>query len=305
MSEAVGRFPSKPFGSLKGREQVQLLPDILNKAMKASPAKKEFKNRFGQANHFLITALVGIDGIQSGIITEKPESFRTKWDPNDKKRSADRTRIFILKSFLGWAVESLEMYLTELNRKPKLLESEIFTSLFSKAGRSVYQKTILIADELKIDPILIGLMEVLITWRNYTFHYDIDNEIRESSLRCLFDNKESIKERFSGLDIVQLKNTWENGTDFTFKETASLIKATQCYVNEIDAYILNHLDKEKFLIESINKYFKESELGYKRYLSFPQDKKKKYLRITMQNIVGEIDIDDNMIDSIINELKKG
>lgn len=284
--------------------QVRLLPDTQNNEMKASPAKKEFKNRFGQANHFLITALVGIDGIQSGIITEKPETFHTKWEPHDKKRSADRTRVFVLKSFLGWAVESLEMYLTELNRKPKLLKSEIFTTLFSKAGRSVYQKTILIADELNIDPILIGLMEVLITWRNYTFHYDIDNEIRESSLKCLFDNKENIKDRFSGLDIVQLKNTWENGTDFTFKETASLIKATQDFVNEIDEYILKNLYKERFLIESVQKYFKESDLSYKRYLSFQQEKKKKYLKITIQNIVGENEVDDEVIENIIDSLKK-
>lgn len=304
MSEAAGRFPSKPLGSIKGREQVRLLPDILGNIMKATPAKKQFKNRFGHVNHFLITALVGIDAIQSGIITNKPESFHTTWDPHDKKRSADRTRVFVLKSFLGWAVESLEMYLTELNRKPKLLESDNFTILFSKAGRSVYQKTIFIADELKIDPILIGLMEVLITWRNYTFHYDIDNEIRETSLNYLFENKDIIKDRFSGLDIIQLKQTWENGTDFTFKETASLIKATQDFVNEIDNFILKNIDLERFLFESVQKYFNTSKLSYKRYLSFEKEKKMKYLKITIQNIVGENEVDDHMLQILIDKLKK-
>lgn len=300
----MGRFPSKPYGSLKGRVQVQLLPDTQNETMKASPAKKEFKKRFGQANHFLITALVGIDGIQSGLITEKPESFKTTWNPNDKKRSADRTRVFILKSFLGWAVESLEMYMTELNRKPKLLESEIFTSLFSKAGRSVYQKTTLIADEIKVDPILIGLMEVLITWRNYTFHYDIDNTIREASLHCLFEQSESIKERFSGLDIVILNKTWESGADFTFKETASLIKATQDFVDEIDIYVLDHLNVENFLIESTQKYFNLSELSYKRYSSFNIDKRQKYLKVLLQNIVGENEVDDKIINKIMAKLNE-
>ncbi|PKP13535.1 MAG: hypothetical protein CVU08_04775 [Bacteroidetes bacterium HGW-Bacteroidetes-3] len=272
--------------------------------MKASPAKKEFKNRFGQANHFLITALVGIDGIQTGIITEKPESFNTSWNPRDTKRSADRTRVFILKSFLGWAVESLEMYLTELNRKPKLLESETFTSLFSKAGQSVYKKTILIADEIKVDEILITLMEVLITWRNYTFHYDIDNEIRESSMQCLIDKSEEVKTRFSGLDIIQLKKTWENGGDFTFKETASLIKATQDFVSAIDSYVLSNLDYERFLIEITQKHFSESEMSLKRYYSFDKEKKEKYLKVLLQNIAGESELNDNILKSIMKELEK-
>lgn len=271
--------------------------------MKASPAKKEFKERLGQANHFLITALVGIDGIQSGIIREKPESFHTSWNPKDSKKSADRTRVFLLKSFLGWAVESLEMYLTELNRKPKLLESETFTSLFSKAGQSIYQKTILIADEIKVDPILIGLMEVLITWRNYTFHYDIDNEIRESSMNCLIASNENVKARFSGLEITQLKSTWESGGDFTFKETASLIKATQDFVGEVDNYVLLNLDVERFFLETIAKHFKNTEMSYKRYKSFNELKRQKYVKVLLQNISAESEIDDTLLKSITTKLK--
>lgn len=272
--------------------------------MKESPARKEFKKRFGQANHLLITALVGIDGIQTGIITEKPESFSTSWNPKNKKRSADRTRIFVLKSFLGWAAESLEMYMTELNRKPKLLESEKFTSLFSKAGQSLYKKTTLIADEIKVDPVLIGLMEVLITWRNYTFHYDIDNEIRKESMNCLISNSENVKERFSGLDIFKLKDTWESGSDFTFKETASLIKATQDFVNEIDRYVLANLDTDRFIIESVLKHIKGSSTSKQRYLSFDKVKRTKYLRVLIQNIVGVSETDDQLIADIMKELVK-
>jgi|AGTN01.2.fsa_nt_gi hypothetical protein len=270
--------------------------------MKATIAKKDFKERFGQANHFLITALVGIDGIHSGIIKEKPESFKTSWNPKDSKRSADRTRIFILKSFLGWAVESLEMYLTELNRKPKLLESETFTSLYSKAGQSVYKKTTFIADEIKVDPILTALMEVLITWRNHIFHYDIDNEIRESSMNCLLEKSEEVKTRFSGLEINQLKSTWKQGGDFTFKETASLIKATQDFVSSIDSYVLAHLDYLKYYIEITKKYFDNNHASKTRYVSFNKEKKGKYLQVLLQNIVGVSDIDENTVNSIIKEI---
>lgn len=273
--------------------------------MKASIAKKKFKDRFGQANHFLITALVGVDGIKSGIITKKPDSFSTMWNPISTVRSAERTRVFILKSFLGWAVESLEMYLTELNRKPKLLDSEKFSSLFSSAGQSVYQKTILIGKETKVDPILIALMEVLITWRNYTFHYDIDNQISTSSMNCLLENKETVKKLFSGLEISQLKSTWEKGCDFSFKETASLIKATQDFVTAIDTYVLQNLNYQRYYTEVVQIYFENNKKGVTKYKSLSQEKKKKYLKVLLQNIVGtkEDEIENTVLDSIIINLK--
>lgn len=271
--------------------------------MTKSPAKKEFKERFGQANHFLITALVGIDAIQSGMITKKPTGFSTTWEPKDPKKSANRSRIFILKSFLAWAVESLEMYMTELNRKPKLLESDRFTELFSKAGQSIYKKTIFIADEIEVDPMLIGLMEVLITWRNYTFHYDIDNEIRDSSLQYLVNNSEELKNRFSGLDILLLKQTWESKGDFTFKETAALIKATQDFVSAIDEFALKQLNMEKYLTDFLNKYFKSVSSSRVRFTSFTEEKQKKYIQVLLQNVAGVTQVSDEIISKIVNELK--
>ena len=126
--EAAGALPFNTLmGSFKGREQVRFLPGVPF-LMSATRAKKTFKKRFGQANHLLITALVGLDAIETGEVSKKPESFSTSWNPIEPKRSAERARIFTLKSFLGWAVESLEMYLTELNRKPKELESEELTA---------------------------------------------------------------------------------------------------------------------------------------------------------------------------------
>lgn len=189
-----------PFlGSIKEREQVQLLPGA--PCMKTTKAKKDFKKRFGQTNHFLITSLIGLDAIETGKIETKPESFSTSWNPKDPIRSVYRTRTFILQSFLGWAVESLEMYLTELNRKPKELNSTRFTELYSKAGQSINKKAILVGTEAGIDPVLIALIEILITWRNNTFHYDIDNQIRKESLETLQSSSKRIKNEFCGLEI--------------------------------------------------------------------------------------------------------
>ena len=268
--------------------------------MKSTQAKKIFKKRFGQANHFLITALVGIDAIKNGTVTKKPDSFRTIWEPGNIQRSADRTRIFILKSFLGWAVESLEMYMSEIYRKPKLIESPIIESLYTKAGQSIYNKVIFLGDAMKIDPVLVALMEVLITWRNYTFHYDIDNEIREISQKCLISNAEIIKERFSGLIVTDLENQWKSGADFTFKETASLIKATQDFVTAVDIYLIGFLNIKRYYIEAIEKHFKKTPISKIHYISFSPQKKEKFLRVLLQNIVGVTELKDSLIKEVIH-----
>jgi len=266
--------------------------------MKISIANKEFKKRFGQVNHLLITTLIGLDGIESGIITKKPSSFSTSWNPKSCMRSAQRSRVFILKSFLGWAVESLEMYLTELNRKPKLIESEKLIKLYDKAGQSILRKTLSIADEIKVDPVLIALMDVMITWRNHTFHYDVDNKIRESSFTILKDNKSRLREDFAGLEIEFLNRTWDTCENFTFKETASLISATQKFVQEIDKYVLIHLNHERFYWEMILKYFKKNKKSKEKYLSFESKRKLKFLKILLQNIAGVYDIEDKLLKSL-------
>ncbi len=271
--------------------------------MKSSPAKKEFKKRFGQANHLLITTLVGLDGIYSGKITEKPEDFSTSWNPKDAKSSADRARVFVLKSFLGSAVESLEMYLTTLNRKPKLLESEKFTELYSKAGQSIYKKTTYVADEIQVDPILIGLMEVLITWRNYEFHYDVDNEIRGASLAYLREHSDELKKRFSGLEIEELKKTWETKGDFTFKETASLIRATQDFVSEIDLYVIEKLNSIRYYSELIIRHFEILPNSKIRFISYDSERRRKFVLVLLQNIAGETEIEESVIDKIINNIQ--
>ena len=270
--------------------------------MKISKAHREFKKRFGQANHFLITALVGLDAVESGLVATKPATFSTSWNPKDQARSAQRSRVFALQSFLGWAVESLEMYLTELNRKPKELESETFTELYSRAGQHIYKKAIYIGDETNIDPVLIALMEVLITWRNYTFHYDIDNQIRPESLQILKDEKERIKLEYCGLDIDVLKETWENGRDFTFKETASLISATHKYVQAVDAYVLRALDIKRYVSETILGHFKVSEKSLNKYKSLPIEKKFRYLKSLIIEHVG-LEPDDEFLEKVYSGLQ--
>jgi hypothetical protein len=270
--------------------------------MIATKAKKEFKKRFGQANHLLITTLIGLNSIESGVVTQKPEGFSTSWNPKDPKRSAERARIFSLQSFLGWAVESLEMYLTELNRKPKELESEEFTSIYSKAGRSVYQKAIGVGEYTGVDPLLIALMEVLITWRNYTFHYDIDNEIREKSKVILMTSEERIRKEFCDLEIGLLQKTWGSRGDFSFKETASLINATHKFVAAVDSYAIANLDFERYVTDALDMHFSYNDYAMRKLKSLPHDKKLRFLRNVATQILGVKQTDDSAMETNITML---
>lgn len=254
--------------------------------MNSTKAKKDFKKRFGQANHLLITTLIGLDSIESRKVTEKPSDFSTSWNPIEPKRSAERARVFTLQSFLGWAVESLEMYLTELNRKPKELESEQLTVIYSSAGRSVYKKAIHVGEHAKVDPLLTALMEVMITWRNYTFHYDIDNEIRPESKALLTKSNDRIKAEFCGLEIELLKKTWENKGDFTFKETASLISATHKFVSAIDLYAISNINYEKYITDALVLNFKGNNKAKQKLKSLPHDKKLRFLSNSIVQILG-------------------
>lgn len=263
--------------------------------MKITPPRRDFKERFGQANHFLITTLVGLGAIENGTVDSKGESFSTSWNPKDPKASAHRARIFVLKSFLISAVEALEMYMSRLNKKPKLLQRENFLVIFSKAGQSIYEKVIGIGDEIKVDGVLIGMMEILITWRNHIAHYNIDNKIRDSSWELLIEKSEEIKSNFNGLEIARLKETWEQNKDFSFKETASLINATQLFVKHVDKYVIENINLDLYIKETLERYF-ENQLFLQRFKS--SSKKEVYLSQVIDKQIGlkNLEVKKDLVD---------
>ncbi len=178
------------------------------------------------------------------------------------------------------------MYLTELNRKPKELESEELTVIFSKAGQSVYRKAIGVGGHAEVDPLLIAMMEILITWRNYTFHYDIDNKLREESKDILKASEARIRSEFCGLEIGQLQETWETQRDFSFKETASLINATHKFVTAVDSYAVANLDLERYVSDALELHFRDNDKAMHKLKSLPHDKKLRFLRNTAAQLLG-------------------
>lgn len=70
----------------------------------------KFKKDIGSNNHFLITTLVGLDKIdQSDVGKEKP----APWNPQDVKASVERSREFVIKAGLAWAITCLDVFLKD------------------------------------------------------------------------------------------------------------------------------------------------------------------------------------------------
>ena len=85
-----------------------------------SRAFRKFKTEMGQANHFLITIMIGLDAVEDGA--QKRESFNANWNPKDVTASVVRSKHYAIKSSLAWAVDNLDMYLRLCNREPRLLQ---------------------------------------------------------------------------------------------------------------------------------------------------------------------------------------
>lgn len=228
--------------------------------MTRTPARKEFKKLLGQANHFLITALIGLDYIKtSEKQVQKPEEFRTSWNPQDIQTSALRSRDFIIKSTLAWAVDSLDSYLTQLNRKPKLISDISFDSAMNSAKRSVHKKSLAVANYFSVTPLSTILIEVLITWRNNLTHYLAENELDNEKIEYLIANKETIRTKYSGLNIEDLLKKVYTSKSPTFKECASLIHVTHDFVEEIDGKILDKIDYMSLAKDIFKNYFQENK----------------------------------------------
>jgi hypothetical protein len=266
--------------------------------MKQTLARIQFKKHFGQANHFLVTSLVALDNLDESPIVKAPEELRMAWSPKDKAASVIRSRNFVLHSFLGWAVDSIDMYLSLLNRKPNYLQNSVLASRLDGAGRSVLRKAQIFSEHYNVHPATRALIDVLVTWRNNVFHELADNKIKKESREALVSNAHYIAENYRGLDVRELPNKAEKGHSLTFKETASLINAVHHFVQEIDAAVLLTFDPIAFCTEAVADAInnKDQETGFAaKYLSLAGEKRQRFLRNWFMNSYGFSEMDKKVL----------
>lgn len=215
-----------------------------------SRAFRKFKTEMGQANHFLITIMIGLDAVEDGA--QKRESFNTTWNPENRTTSVVRSKKYTIKSALAWTVDNLDMYLRLCNREPRLYHDDESAEI-ADTGHSIYKKFRCVISnhkELKLNKI--AYVDLLICWRNNTVHFDAENQLMHDSLNYFrnIPSDDVVANKYH-LDVNQMLNRFNRGECPTFKEAATLISMTIHFVEELDGILLREIDQYRFLKTSL------------------------------------------------------
>lgn len=215
--------------------------------LKRTQARAAFKDLLGQANHFLITLLIGLGAVRDGVATLDAE-FRTSWKPHDVKRSAERSRQFALDLSLVRAVDALDTYMMHARRSPTALPSVEFASAMDGTGQKVSRR--LEVFSIHLEPLAARqqlLLRLAIDWRNRRVHSLADETLTSDELKELLMYSDELAEDHRGLDVKELIARYRANEAPSFKDAASVIRLTQTAVEHFDAQLLAGLQIEQYL----------------------------------------------------------
>jgi len=215
--------------------------------LKRTHARAAFKDLLGQANHFLITLLVGLGAVSDGI-AKLDDEFRTSWNPRDVKKSAERSRQFALDLSLVRAVDALDTYMMQARRSPTALTSADFASAMDGTGQKVSKRLEVFSAFLT--PLAIRqqlFLKLAIDWRNRRVHSLAADTISSEEQKELLTYYASLKVEHNGLDMKALVGRYRSNEAPSFKDAASVIRLTQTAVEHFDGQLLAGLEIESYL----------------------------------------------------------
>ena len=243
-----------------------------------SRAFRKFKTEMGQANHFLITIMIGLDAVEDGA--EKRNSFTTTWNPKNKSASVVRSKQYAIKSALAWTVDNLDMYLRLCNREPRLYHEEESIEIV-KTKLSVYRKfECVIHNHSELTVNKFAYVDLLICWRNNSVHFDAENQLMSESIEYFKNiSEDDVVTNTYHLDVVQMLDRFKRGDCPTFKEAATLISMTIHFVEELDSILLRDIEQYRFLETSLFKFLKsENTTSIFSFKNTTSEKRKKKLK---------------------------
>lgn len=273
--------------------------------LNTSRQRRKFKDSMGQANHFLITALIGLDYIDNNDV-ECPTSFSTSWNPKNKKSSIDRTRQYILNSSLAWAVDCLDSYMSMCNQVPKLVVNEDLIKDFEKANRSVNEKFLALVrfiNSSKDFDIYKSMVGLAIQWRNNTTHSAGENKIGAEHRKILLNSAERIKELFCNLDINTTLCNFDSRGNPTFKEVTSIIRSVQKFVEIVDSYLISIIDMTEYACSILNHHCKIYKISSESIMALSKERQNlKVVNILKNYSFSETSTTDNAAKIEINNI---
>lgn len=219
--------------------------------LKRTHARKVFKGLLGQANHFLITILVGLNGVRNGT-ARLDEEFRTSWNPRDVKRSAERSRSFVLDLALIRAIDALDLYMMLSRRKPCALTSHEFMQCMDRTGQKISKRLDVFTKFLPpLAQEQFAFLKLAIDWRNRLVHSLAGENLENSYEEVFLSRAESLRTEHSGLDVNELLTRYKARESPSFKDAASVIRLSHNAVSHFDAHLLSGLDIERYVREAI------------------------------------------------------
>lgn len=213
-----------------------------------SVGRKRFKENLGNANHLIITTLVGLDAIERGVVTGIPSEMRMAWSPKSPTTSARRSRRLVLDMALIRALDAIDVYIRDAMRQPFLIQESRLRSDIDSANRSIFKKLNALSRNLpNLDPLMFALASVLVSWRNEGAHVESDDVISDHQRSIISNNQTQVSARFSGLDTDILLGDYDKSTPPTFKEVASFINVSHHFIENLEEQLFLKIDRVVFL----------------------------------------------------------
>lgn len=228
-------------------------------AMFRTHPRATFKRDAGQNNHFLITILVGLDGVQHGAVEKRPE-FSTTWNPVDVVSSAARSRAYAINTSLVWISDLIDVYARTAQSLPGICSQHDLDYIRGDGRDGKSRRLGRYARLIGVDETPeLGLIQLAHHWRNKIVHSSasglVDGEVRGSLRRAALE----IEAGYSGLVVNDLIANEAAGRSPTFKEIASIIRASHNLVQSLDRAALPRIDFEELAERTIAKYLAGDE----------------------------------------------
>jgi len=245
-----------------------------------------FKQLIGHSNQYLITILIGIEGVRTGVVT-KGDSFNVSWNPVSLEDTSRNSRRYARNAALSWTMDALDAYLGFLKKHPFDFPKDFYDRI--KNERFMFAMLNEVVDFLgyPID-LPLSLVHLGIQWRNNLVHYHADNELEQKYVSFIrnMDSK-SIQERFRGLDPVQMYDNFKDNNSPTLKEVAAIIQSTHYLVLEFDKVLKEYVDVN-LLIDHI---IRENDVEFENVVfSPPETRFRKMKRFLMSKGFKEVDV---------------
>lgn len=219
-------------------------------ALARTPALRQFKSATGQNNHFIVTILVALHGIEGGEVAPDPE-FSSQWSPRDPVNSARRSREYALQSSLTWIVDQLNSLRAGLLATPTAFsENERARVQSRESARDKLEELLKV---LTVEPTSdFRMCELAITWRNRLVHSEAAERKTSPSLkRNLLNLDSQIRAKHRGLDVSECISAYDEGRAPSFKTVASFVQAAQDLAHALDRATVPRVSAQGFVEDAI------------------------------------------------------